>query len=141
MTIELGDEERTIVSCLLERATLRLGGLADARIQDHDGLLGFDGAADVDHLVKQVLLLLVPARCVDNDHIKAVLFEGRDTCRRNRDGIRLCVRAIERNARLGCILLELVKSAGAERISTHETRPVAALLVPERQLGTRRRLT
>ena len=69
----------------------------------------FWGVIHLTHLLKELLLLLVPTAGVHNDEV--LLFRAKlfDALLRYRGWVRLCVASVERDLGLCCVLFELVK--------------------------------
>ena len=64
--------------------------LTDTRIQDHNGLVGLYGLANLHHLLKELGLLFMSTRRIHNDDIETLFLELGNTLRCNGNGI--CLR-------------------------------------------------
>ena len=140
-TVSLRDDDGTIVGSLLEGSRLGLGSLTDGRIEDHDGLVRRHSLLDLDHLVKEILLLSVTTGGINNDDFELFLFEFVDTFSCDNDGIGLGQTTIVGDLGLGRILLELIEGTGTEGIGANEGSLEASCLVPAGELGTSGGLT
>lgn len=96
--------------------------------------LANDGLGDLEHLLEERVLLLVPARRVDDDDLERLGLELGDAVGGDHHRVHLGVGAVEGNARLGGVLLQLVEGARAERVRAHQARLPALLVVIIRQL-------
>mmetsp|Transcript_9121 Transcript_9121/g.19833 ORF Transcript_9121/g.19833 Transcript_9121/m.19833 type:complete len:335 (+) Transcript_9121:1058-2062(+) len=140
VTVELRHDDRSDGDLVLKGARLVVCGLSDGRVHDEDHLVGGDSTGDLLHLFEEGSLLRVSARGVDDDDLVALVLELGDTLGGDLGGVRLRVRAVERDLSLGRVLLELVESSSAEGVSTDECTFEALPLVQVGILGASRSL-
>ena len=91
MPIHLRDDDSTEVRAVLEGARLRFRCLTDAGIEDEDRHVRLDGLSYEDHLLEELLLLLMPSTRIHNDHVETFLLELGHPLSSDDDGIRLGV--------------------------------------------------
>lgn len=95
MTIELRDDDGTKVGGFLERLTLRLRRLTDRAVEHEDRHVRLDRLPNLDHLLKELALLPMPPRRIDDYDLEPLGTELGHSGQSDSDGIRFGVAAIE----------------------------------------------
>ena len=119
--VQLGDDDGADVHGGLERPRLILRRLPDARVHDEDGHVWLHRLRHLPHLLEQRVLLLVTPRRVHDDQVVLLRLEALHAVSRDLRRIRLGVRAVKRDARLGGVLFQLIKGSGATRRERSES--------------------
>lgn len=103
-------------------------------VEDKHSHIGLDCFSNLDHLLEELTLLLMPAGRIYNDNFKALLLELRHTLRGDGDWVRLSVRAEVCDLGLRSGLSRLIKGTSTERVRADDTRFKTTLLVVYREL-------
>ena len=90
-------------------------------VEDKHSHIGLDCFSNLDHLLEELTLLLMPAGRIYNDNFKALLLELRHTLRGDGDWVRLSVRTKVCDLCFRRGLSGLVESAGTKGIRTDDT--------------------
>mmetsp|Transcript_2905 Transcript_2905/g.9996 ORF Transcript_2905/g.9996 Transcript_2905/m.9996 type:complete len:202 (-) Transcript_2905:300-905(-) len=141
VAVELGHDHRPHRHRLLERQGLVVRGLAHRPVDHENDAVRLHRLLDLPHLLEQGVLLLVPTAGVHDDQVVLLLAKAVHAGLRDGRGVRLGVRPVKWDPRLGTVLLQLVEGSGAKGVRADHGRPVSLALVRVRVLGARRRLT
>lgn len=95
---------------------------------------GFDGLADIDHLLKQLCLLFMPPRGIHDDDIEPFLFKLGHPQSRDGHGVGLCITPVKGDLGLGRVLFQLVERSCSEGVGADETGSEAFSLVVHGEL-------
>ena len=98
----------------------------------------YNSIGDLQHLFEERVGLHVTTAGVHNDDLELLRLELVNTLGCDHDRVDLGVAAVEGNARLGRVLLQLIIRAGTVRVRAHQTRLPASLLVVVGQLEKKR---
>ena len=141
MSVQFGYNNLTDRDGIMESLSLLETSLTNAAVHDEDGRIWANSCLNLQHLIEERLLLLVPTGRVHYDNLILLLSEEADTLLGNFHRILLVFMTEEWALNLGSIHLQLIKSTCPERVSADEADFPAPLDVLVCELGASRCLT
>merc|ERR1719336_1623939 len=134
------EDDGTLSSCHSRESSSSLGvavqlGDHDTGVHHEHDIVWLDGVTDGQHLLEETVLLLMSSAGVHNDDLEALVLEHLHPVPSDDGWVHLGVTSIERDPRLGGVLLQLIVSPGPEGVGTDQAGLPVLLLVVVGQLG------